>query len=126
MRRRSPTVALVASVLGWLTMTSPTVSSSATLRAITRDAQSSETQSSEAFRALRQLAVAVRDPAGGVGPPAQRHPVVRDRDVGMVVRLLRHLGHPVHEVHRGPEVGEAELALEGAVHLAPAFGHGHR
>src|SRR4051812_33422718 len=43
----------------------------------------------------------------------------------MVVLRIGELGDAVHEVDRGAEVGEAELALERIVHLAPAFGSRH-
>src|SRR5262249_54468849 len=43
----------------------------------------------------------------------------------MVVRLLRHLGHAVDEVHRGAEVGETKLPLERVVHDAPTLGRRH-
>src|SRR5215207_6273654 len=78
--------------------------------------------SDELVRAPRQLAIALRDRVRDVRPPAQRHAVPVDRDVGMVILELGQLADAVHERERLPEAGEAELALERAVDLGPAGG----
>ena len=79
----------------------------------------------EPGRLLGELTVALRYPAGGVRPPAQRHAVVVDRDVRMMVRRLRELGDAVDEDHRGHEVGEPKCPFERAVHLPPCVGTAH-
>jgi archaetidylinositol phosphate synthase len=66
-----------------------------------------------------ELAVAIGDPAGGVGRPPDGHALVADRDVGVVVGGLGGLGQPVDERDRGREVVEGELALERSVDLRP-------
>jgi phosphatidylglycerophosphate synthase len=73
----------------------------------------------EAVRLPGHLPVAVGDPAGGVGRPADGHPLVADRDVGVVVGGLGGLGKPVDESDRGREAVEGELALEPSVDLGP-------
>jgi CDP-alcohol phosphatidyltransferase-like enzyme len=72
-----------------------------------------------------QLAVAVGDAALRVGRPADGDPPVADGDVGVVVLGLGHLGEAVDERDRGGEVVERQLALEGALPLAPPFGNAH-
>src|SRR5215207_6930054 len=76
--------------------------------------------SDQLVRAPRQLAIALRDRVRDVRPPAQRHAVPVDRDVGMVTLVLGELADAVHERERVPEAPEAELALEGAADLGPA------
>jgi len=67
--------------------------------------------------------VALGDPAGRMRPPPQPDPIEVDLDVGMVVRCLGELGHPVDEGQRLCEVVEAELALQRPVDLGPALAH---
>ena len=73
---------------------------------------------------LGELTVAVGDPAGCVRPPAQRHAVVVNRDVGVVVLGLRELADAVHERERFDEVSELKRALERTVYLVPSL-RGH-
>jgi Membrane domain of glycerophosphoryl diester phosphodiesterase len=70
--------------------------------------------------ALCQLSIPVGDRARDMRPPAQAHLVPVDLDVRVVVRVLGELADAVHERERLGEVGEAELALESAVHLGPS------
>lgn len=80
---------------------------------------------SEAARLLSEVAVSIRYSAGRVRPPAKRHAVVVDRDVGVVVLRLGKLAHSVHERECGDEVSELERPLERVVDLAPIRGdHG--
>jgi archaetidylinositol phosphate synthase len=72
-----------------------------------------------------QLTIAVGDPALGVGRPAHGHPPVADRDVGVMVLGLGQLGQAVDERDRGRKVVERQLALEGALPLAPPVGNAH-
>jgi CDP-alcohol phosphatidyltransferase-like enzyme len=72
-----------------------------------------------------QLAVAVGDPALGVGRPAHGDPPVADRDVGMVVLGLGQPSEAVDEGDRSREVVERQLALECALPLAPSMGNAH-
>ncbi len=75
--------------------------------------------SEQLVRAGGELAVAVRDAAGGVRRPADRDAAVADRDVGMVVLGLREVGEPVDESDRVSESVELERPLEGSVALHP-------
>jgi phosphatidylglycerophosphate synthase len=72
-----------------------------------------------------ELAVAVRDAAGGVRRPADRDAAVADRNVGMVVLGLREVGEPVDESDRIAESVELERPLEAAVTLHPGSVLGH-
>ena len=74
----------------------------------------------------RQLDVAVGDRVLHMRPPAERHAVPVDRDVGVVVSGLGERADPVHERERLREVAEEELALQRAVDLGPALGCFHR
>lgn len=67
-----------------------------------------------------ELAVAVGDPARGVRGPADRHPAVADRDVGMMVLGLREIGEPVDEADGVAELREVDRSLERPVALGPA------
>lgn len=67
-----------------------------------------------------ELAVAVGDPARGVRRPADRHPAVADRDVGMMVLGLREIGEPVDESDGVAELREVDRSLERPVALGPA------
>jgi len=81
--------------------------------------------SDELVRARGQLAVAVGDPAGGVGRPADGDPPVGDRHVGVVVLGLGELREAVDEGDRRREVAEGELSLERTLTLVPTFGNVH-
>ena len=78
----------------------------------------------ESARLLGELAVTLRDPSGGVCPPAERHPVVADRDVRMMVLRFGEVADAIHERERLDKVAELELSLERVVDLAPSIG-GH-
>jgi len=73
---------------------------------------------------LSEVAVSIRDAASRVCPPAKRHAVVVDRDVGVMILRLGELAHSVHEREGLDEVAERKRPLERAVHLAPDIG-GH-
>ena len=66
-----------------------------------------------------ELAVAVRDAAGGMRRPADRDAAIADRDVGVVVLGLREVGEPIDESDRVAEPLELERPLEGGVALDP-------
>src|SRR5438132_1717616 len=74
-------------------------------------------------RVLRHLAVFLRDPALRMRRPANGHAAVPDVDVGMVVRALREVAEPHHEIDRLAEGRELELPHERVVLLLPV---GHR
>src|SRR5215210_8103013 len=74
---------------------------------------------SQRVDASRKLEVALRQPALGMCRQRQLDLVPRDRDVRMVVHLLRRRGDPVHEVDRPGEVAELELALDRVAVAAP-------
>ncbi len=76
----------------------------------------------EPARLRGEVPVALGDPTGRVRPPAQRHPVVPNRDVRVVVLSLGKLAHAVHESERFDEVSELKRALERAVDLGPSVG----
>ena len=82
-------------------------------------------RSDELVRLPGQLAVAIRDSAGGMRPPSHRDLPVVDLDVGMVVLDLREVGEPVDERDRLAEVAELDLTDEGSVDLAPMRRGGH-
>jgi site-specific DNA recombinase len=65
--------------------------------------------------------VVSRDSSDAVGAEMQRHLVVADVDVRMVLHLLRHFGQRVDEVHRADEVVEAEGLGERAAFGSPSF-----
>ena len=67
-----------------------------------------------------ELAVAVRDAAGGMRRPADRDAAIADRDVGVVVLGLREVGEPADEVDRLAEPVELHRPLEGVVALDPS------
>ena len=69
-------------------------------RRAARSWSSRPTPARRALGLLGELAVAVGDAARGVRPPAERHAVVVDRDVGVVVLGLGQLTHAVHERER--------------------------
>ena len=69
-----------------------------------------------------ELAVAVRDAAGGMRRPADRDAAIADRDVGMVVLGLREVGEPADEVDRLAEPVELHRPLEGVVAYCDADG----
>src|SRR5207253_3040782 len=71
-------------------------------------------RSGELRRAASELVVALRDRVTRVSPPAQRHTVPPQLDVGVVVLALRKLPDPVHEREPFGEVAEAKLPLEGS------------
>ena len=71
------------------------------------------------------FAVAVGDPALGVGHPANVDALVADRDVGVMVGGLGRLGEPVDEGDRRRERVERELPLERPVDLGPTFRSAH-
>jgi len=81
--------------------------------------------SDELVRARGQLAVAVGDPAGGVGRPADGDSPVGDLHVGVVVLGLGELREAVDEGDRRRKVVEGELPLERALALAPTLGNVH-
>src|SRR5437588_4879681 len=74
-------------------------------------------------RVLRHLAVFLRDPTLRMCRPADGHAAVPDVDVGMVVRALREVAEPHHEIDRLAEGRELELPHERVVLLLPV---GHR
>ncbi len=82
-------------------------------------------RSDELVRLPGQLAVAIRDSAGSMRPPAHRDLPVVDLDVGMVVLGLREVGEPVDERDRLAKVAELDLTDEGSVDLAPVHRGGH-
>src|SRR5438552_3905328 len=71
-----------------------------------------------------ELAVAVRDPAGGVRRPAQGDLPVGDGDVRVVVLRIRELGDAVHERDRLRERRQLEGPLERPVDLTPLVHRG--
>src|SRR5262249_40929905 len=75
--------------------------------------------------AFGHLAVAVRDRVGGMRTPAEDDAAPAELDVRMMVLGVCQLADAVHERERLGEVREAELALQRAVDLAPAFGRVH-
>ncbi len=81
--------------------------------------------SGERVRPLGHLPVAVGDPRGGVGRPANGDALVADRDVGVMVGRLGRLGEAVHERDRVEEAVEDELPLECPVDLAPSLDNAH-
>ena len=76
----------------------------------------------ELGRAARQVLVALGDAALGVRRPAERHLLVRDADVRMVVLRLGELRDAVDEGDRLRERRQLERPLERAVHLAQSAG----
>src|SRR3954447_20538756 len=67
---------------------------------------------SQGVDARRKLEVALGEAALGVGRERVGHLVPRDRDVRVVVHLLRRRRDAVHEVDRPLEVVELELARD--------------
>src|SRR4051794_27137512 len=69
---------------------------------------------------LRKLEVILGQAALGVRREGQLDLVPGDRDVGVVVHLLRRRRDPVHEVDRALEVVELELAPDRVARALPA------
>jgi archaetidylinositol phosphate synthase len=82
--------------------------------------------SPELVRPLGHLPVAIRDPGGRVGGPANGDALVADDDVRMMVSGLGDLGNAIHEGDPVEVSVEVELPLECPVDFAPSTELAHK
>src|SRR3989442_11991235 len=108
------------SSLGWTAKTR-TVRATAGAAARSTASATAAAELGQRIDLLRKLEVVLGDPALRVRRQRDGHRVPRDREVGVMVHLLRRRGDPVHEVDRTLEVVELELLAEGGAVPLPAL-----